>query len=208
MIDSSEPSSDRRLGHILMAKAVLNRDRNPKVIAFVNMLKGTFLRGLLKLGPKDNSATTTEAIEEAEVIGPRAERDDMTECPVCSMQFLDTMKDSEVQLHVESCLTQPSSALLHGNRYISKCGNCLPTCPPHPWLSQRTSRGPPRKGMRNLLRGLSGRYEAHDQCSNHSHAPRRQIGQRIAVLNCLCQFHETCIDQWFFVKQECPVHHG
>ena len=32
-------------------------------------------------------------------------------------------------------------------------------------------------------------------------------GQVVAVLNCLCQFHEDCIAQWFFRgRSECPIH--
>ena len=33
-------------------------------------------------------------------------------------------------------------------------------------------------------------------------------GQRIAVLDCLCQFHEKCIDAWFERGKFCPFHVG
>lgn len=28
----------------------------------------------------------------------------------------------------------------------------------------------------------------------------------IAILNCLCQFHQHCIDQWFALGHACPIH--
>lgn len=33
-------------------------------------------------------------------------------------------------------------------------------------------------------------------------------GQKCAVLNCLCQFHQKCIDDWFEKKRACPVHYA
>lgn len=35
-----------------------------------------------------------------------------------------------------------------------------------------------------------------------------EVGQMIAVLNCLCQFHEKCIDAWFERGKCCPFHVG
>ena len=34
------------------------------------------------------------------------------------------------------------------------------------------------------------------------------VGQRIAVLNCLCQYHEKCINAWFERGKHCPYHTG
>lgn len=35
-----------------------------------------------------------------------------------------------------------------------------------------------------------------------------QLDQSIAVLNCLCQFHEKCIEAWFERGKSCPFHSG
>ncbi|TPX75968.1 hypothetical protein CcCBS67573_g02756 [Chytriomyces confervae] len=34
-----------------------------------------------------------------------------------------------------------------------------------------------------------------------------EIGERVARLNCLCLYHETCIKSWFKKKGACPVHY-
>ena len=33
-----------------------------------------------------------------------------------------------------------------------------------------------------------------------------QDGQQIALLNCYCQFHAECLEQWWQKRTECPVH--
>ncbi|KAJ1548325.1 hypothetical protein HK405_003655 [Cladochytrium tenue] len=34
-----------------------------------------------------------------------------------------------------------------------------------------------------------------------------EAGDRIARLNCLCIYHEACIEEWFKRKNSCPVHY-
>jgi hypothetical protein len=35
---------------------------------------------------------------------------------------------------------------------------------------------------------------------------KEQGGERIAVMNCLCRFHERCIERWFARSPTCPFH--
>lgn len=34
-----------------------------------------------------------------------------------------------------------------------------------------------------------------------------QEGDRIARMNCLCLYHELCIQQWLMKGRSCPIHH-
>ena len=43
-------------------------------------------------------------------------------------------------------------------------------------------------------------------CYEEFHDGRESQPQRIAVMNCLCRFHERCIERWFKRSASCPFH--
>lgn len=99
-------------------------------------------------------------------------------CPVCSITFR-KWTSKKRQEHVEDCIKRAEAqGTILGDRYTTFL-----------WRREEIPMGKEEKDC-------SICYETFDS------------GQAIAVLNCLCQFHERCIEAWFERGKNCPFHSG
>ncbi len=111
-----------------------------------------------------------------------SEDDALDSCPSCSLT-LGALEGGAAEAHLDACLSARASApaALRGDRYTV-----------HWWRAG----GRAASAAANEPAECSICYEA--LCS----------GQRIAIMNCLCKFHEPCLRSWFERTALCPYHNG
>ncbi len=75
------------------------------------------------------------------------------------------------------------------------------------FISMRIIRWVQRKRKRNLIKKLTVRIvektEKDEVCSICLSS--FEVGQRVKVLNCGHDFHDSCIDGWFAIQFVCPL---
>lgn len=106
--------------------------------------------------------------------------DNEENCPICYRRFSRVVTQTDIQEHIARCISrqQTRKSPVVGDRY-----------------SVFTFTG--------ARRGEKG-TEADVECSICFEDFKRD--DRIAILNCFCQYHEECILSWFERDRGCPFH--
>ncbi|KAJ3209718.1 hypothetical protein HDU67_005976 [Dinochytrium kinnereticum] len=101
----------------------------------------------------------------------------MNECPVCQTQLDELESAEDAEAHVADCLRK---------------------------VAVGRGVGMVISGNRYIAQTLKENLEGKECviCFNEMEA-----GERIARLNCLCIYHEACIESWFKRSGNCPVHY-
>ncbi len=113
----------------------------------------------------------------------RAHPEEEVDCPVCFVSLRPRSPNSR-QRHVEECVETAEHSVIEGNAFITR-----------QWSSGSKSAQSDKFSLPLLECGIC--YEEF------------QSDQLVSLLNCFCQFHEYCIQQWFARgKGTCPFHPG
>lgn len=120
---------------------------------------------------------------------------EMDACPACSVSMA-AWSPLRAQRHVHACVS--SSGQVSGDRYtvfVFEASDAGEETVPETSAQSCTEEGDsPHSSAGTSARECSICYEAYE------------AGQAVAILNCLCRFHETCIADWFARGHACPYH--
>lgn len=143
--------------------------------------------------------------------------DELEACPVC-MAVLVCWAPARAQRHVDACMC--ATAAIRGSRYTvfeyaAKTDGALGTGPAN--SDEPNAAGPGGEpgdvgepGDRSETDDIASAYSALESPGTAPECPICYVayaaGDSVALLNCLCRFHEACIADWFARGNACPFH--